>query len=440
MHKLRSITQSTSDVAIIAADRDGIVITWNPGASKSFGYSEEEILGQPLIKIIPHTHREAHNDAFSRAVNSDSHTLFNNNIEVNGLHKGGYEFPCELSLGTWKQSGKKYFCAIIHDITSRSKTQEALRRKQKMEAIGELTGGLAHDFNNLLGIILGNLDLVSNDLDKKKLEKRIQNAKNSVLRSSDLTRRLLSFVRQSAEVSSAMNVNHLIVNLEELLSKSLTLKIAIETVMADDLWMVDINKGDLEDAIINLSINARDAMPDGGRLIIETSNIYLDKATSQPGENKGSVEYIEIMISDTGIGMSRTIKDKIFEPFFTTKKKDKGTGLGLAMVYSFVQRSKGFITVYSEEGKGSTFRICLPRSRSMAEQTEHDFTEKESMPRGSETILVVDDEVELISIAEEILQNLGYNVISALNGGKALEIINNDETIDRLCAHLVLPT
>jgi PAS domain S-box-containing protein len=438
--RFRSISNSSSIAMIVASDHTGQIVSWNPAAESTFGYTREEIEGRPLTDIIPERYREAHEIGFKRAVESEDYHIMGKTVAIEGLRKGGIEFPVELSLGTWKQGDKKFFSAIIHDVTERNKTEEALRRNQKMEAIGELTGGLAHDFNNLLGIIIGNLDLMKRKIeDGSKLQKQLEKAQNAALRGSSLTRRLLNFSRKSADAHTPINVNEVIASLEELMGKSLTTNITVEVEPGENLWLSDLDPGDFEDSMINLSLNARDAMPDGGRLFIKTRNTVLDRSTTDTLDGIQPGEYVEIAVGDTGVGMAKEVSDKIFDPFFTTKGKDKGTGLGLAMVYGFTQRSKGHITVYSEDGLGTTFRIYLPRSVNNDDVASIAGESDEPLPRGKETVLIVDDEEELTAIAQSILEDLGYTIICAHSGDQAIQSLEENGDIDLVFSDVVMP-
>lgn len=283
-----------------------------------------------------------------------------------------------------------------------------------MEAIGQLTGGIAHDFNNILGIILGNISLlnplVANDF---MVRKRVEAIEKSAQRAADLTKQLLGFSRQQASQVITSDINHLIENMNNLVSRSVTPEVNIEHKFSDDLWLTELDQGDFEDALMNLLINARDAMPKGGEIVIETKNITLDDDFCSQTIDLMPGDFVQLVVTDTGEGISFDDKERIFEPFFSTKPRGKGTGLGLAMVFGFVTRANGHINVISEQGVGTTFNVYLPRSRADAVVDESP-SQLSTLPWGNETILVVDDELELLELAKELLTSLGYTVLSAI--------------------------
>jgi len=328
----------------------------------------------------------------------------------------------------------------IIDITERKALEEQVRRSQKMEAIGQLTGGIAHDFNNILGIVMGNLDLVRSRVkDDPKVLKYADAAISGTQRGADITRKLLVFSgRRPGEAEPTM-ANELIVRIQEFIAKSLTASINVETHLADDLWPVEIVPGDLEDVIVNLSLNARDAMPEGGTLVIETANRVLDDAFVSYVPSAKAGDFVMISVSDNGTGMTAEVKEKIFEPFFSTKETGKGTGLGLSMVYGFVQRSGGHIVVASEPGSGTTLRIFLPRGGTETIQSDPPPESSMELPRGYETILVVEDEDFLLDIAVTHLNGLGYKTATALNGKEALEILQARQDIDLMFCDVIMP-
>jgi len=325
------------------------------------------------------------------------------------------------------------------DTTERHAINEQLRRSQKMEAVGQLTGGIAHDFNNILAIIMGNLEFVKQAVSAdEEVLSDVNRALDGVARGTALIDKLLGFSRVQSNETSPTSVNQLIENMDDMLVKSLMVSIKIETQLDAKLWSVNVDAGDLEGAILNLALNARDAMPYGGRLTIETANKVLDAdfVRKQPEARIG--DYAMLSLSDTGIGMMPEVREKVLEPFFTTKIDGKGTGLGLSMVYGFVKRSGGFITIYSEPGVGTSVNIFLPRGYK-AEHVETTTIDNVELPRGDETVLVVDDEEELTKLATTNLESLGYKVLKACDGKSALALIKDNPNIDLLFSDVIMP-
>jgi PAS domain S-box-containing protein len=332
------------------------------------------------------------------------------------------------------------YYVLIMDITGRRQLEEQIRQSQKMEVVGQLTGGIAHDFNNILGIILGFVEIVRGRVkDDPDLVRYLEIALEGTKRGTAITKKLLSFASKVPGENERTDVNEFVLRMKELIATSLTPSIHLENHLADDLWPVEIDPGDFENAILNLSLNARDAMPEGGSLIIETANKVLDDhyVNRNPAAKAG--EYVMISMSDNGSGMTDEIKEKLFEPFFTTKAIGQGTGLGLSMVYGFIERSSGHIKVYSEIGEGTTFRIFLPRAPEHATESEPEPDGQIELPRGGETILVVDDEEALTIAAVLYLEALGYNTLTAGNGRRALEILDEKPDIDLLFCDIIMP-
>ena len=320
-------------------------------------------------------------------------------------------------------------------------TEETLNRSRKLEAIGQLTSGIAHDYNNMLGVIIGNIQMVERvvALDDKSRE-HLGKALAAAQRNAELTAKLLGFSRAQPRRKRHTAANDFIAGLKDIIATSLTAAFEIRADLSEDLWLVDIDPAELEDMILNLAINARDAMPDGGVLTIESVNKVLDEnhvnhyPESRPGD------YVMISVSDTGTGMSKETREQIFDPFFSTKETGKGTGLGLSMVHTFVQRSSGFIMVYSEPGKGTTFNVFLPRAQGSAVNvTTPDEAATTEISRGSETILIVDDEDLLVDLAVMQLEELGYHTLCAGNAAQALEILKANPDIDLLLSDIIMP-
>ncbi|HUL29930.1 MAG TPA: ATP-binding protein, partial [Thermodesulfobacteriota bacterium] len=304
----------------------------------------------------------------------------------------------------------------------RAALEEQLRQSQKMEAIGRLAGGIAHDFNNLLTVIKGYTQLSLARIDgDKPLEEDIEEIEKAGDRAADLTRQLLAFSRRQIMELRLLDLNSLLKNLDKMLRRVIGEDVELITVMAKDLGRIKADPGQIEQIMMNLAVNARDAMPDGGRLIIETANAELDAAYAHTHVSISPGRYVMISVSDTGIGMTPQVKDRIFEPFFTTKERGKGTGLGLSTVYGIVKQSDGSVWVYSEPGKGTTFKIYLPRVDDSPKELEEKETKKES-PRGRETILIVEDEAEVRKLTRLILLRQGYKILEAGSGEEAMKI------------------
>jgi len=328
------------------------------------------------------------------------------------------------------------------EMAAREDAETRLRQMQKMESIGQLTGGIAHDFNNMLAIVIGSLDLAERRLEREpdRALQSIENAREGAQRAATLTARLLAFSRQQPLAPVPLDANKLVSGMSELLRRALGEHVLVETVLAGGLWTTFVDASQLESALLNLAVNGRDAMPDGGRLTIETANSYLDEAYAATREEVQPGQYVAICVSDTGVGMSNEVAAQAFEPFFTTKGIGKGTGLGLSQVFGFVKQSGGHIAIYSEIGEGTTVKLYLPRHigpaavRSAPEASE-------AIPRGktSDIILVVEDEDRVRHFAVDALRELGYTVLSASNGFDGLDIIRDQPRLSLLLTDIVMP-
>jgi PAS domain S-box-containing protein len=331
---------------------------------------------------------------------------------------------------------------VMQEVAERMKAEAALRQAQKMEAVGQLTGGIAHDFNNLLTIIVGNAELLQRRLPEgfDRLQRAADQTMQAAQRAATLTHRLLAFSRRQPLDPKPIDANVLVAGMSDLLRCTLGETIVLETVSADDLWRTKADPNQLENAIVNLAANARDAMPGGGKLTIETVNAYLDETDVEfLAEPVPAGQYVLIAVSDTGTGMDRATMEKVFEPFFTTKEVGKGTGLGLSQVYGFVRQSNGHVTINSTPGEGTAIKIYLPRLLTAIEEVVEGAARPPAIVMGAgETILVVEDERDLRTYTTEALRDLGYRVLEAADATAALEILEQHPEVELLFTDVVL--
>ncbi|MGB8187655.1 MAG: ATP-binding protein [Pseudolabrys sp.] len=328
--------------------------------------------------------------------------------------------------------------AFYAEAERRELAEQALRQSQKMEAVGQLTGGVAHDFNNLLTIIIGNLGIAKRGVVEARAERALNNALVGAERAAQLTQRLLAFSRRQPLNPRVLDVNKLILSISDLLVRTLGENIELESIGAAGLWKVEADASELESTLLNLALNARDAMPEGGKLTIETSNAYLDEGYCQQHAGVAPGQYILIAVTDNGGGMSAETIDRAFEPFFTTKEAGKGTGLGLSQVYGFMKQSEGHVKIYSESGEGTTIKLYLPRRD--GSEAAHSADEPVGSERGrAETILIVEDDDGVRQYASEILRDLNYQIIEAKDSATALRLLDADKKFDLLLTDVVLP-
>ena len=434
----RAVTDSAKD-AIITIDKQGEIISWNVGAETIFGYTKDEVVGKSAKMLMPVESRADHSAGVKRVAAGGEHHLIGSTRELQGLRKSGDEFPLELSLANWVVDDEPFFSAIIRDITDRRATEEQLLQAQRMEAIGQLTGGVAHDFNNLLAIMIGNAQFLEDRAGEDEVSKEfIGEIKAAIDRGASLTGRLMAFSRKATLIPVAADVSDLIGSLHDMLRRTLGETVEIKIIITPELWPAMIDPHQFENALVNLAINARDAMPTGGTLTIETANVTLDKTYAEQHEEVTPGDYVSVAVSDTGTGMTPEVLEKVFEPFFTTKEVGQGSGLGLSMVYGFVKQSKGHITIYSEVDHGTTVKLYMPRSQEGGAKTvaEDDAVEP---ARGSERILVVEDDPRVRKGPVKILRDHGYEVVEAGNGEEAIDHLKSGQAFSLLFTDVVLP-
>lgn len=400
----------------------------NPHAETLLRCSRDKVLGQFLFDAFPRTQHTEIAHRIDKALAEQRSIEFTHYSE---------QFECwfETNLYPTYDSIAVYF----RDVTERREMAERLNQSQKMEAVGQLTGGVAHDFNNLLTVIMGNAELLKESLDgHPNLRIYAEMTANAAERGAELTNRLLAFARRQALEPKLTDINRLVSDMEHLLRRTLNEDIEIELVRGGGLWRAEVDPSQVESAILNMSINARDAMPNGGKLTIETANARLDDAYAEihPGVDAG--QYVMISVSDTGSGMTEAVKARAFEPFFTTKPVGKGNGLGLPMVYGFVKQSGGHIKIYSEENEGTTIRLYFPRA---FKEGQIDMLERapSTLQTGHEHILVVEDDAMVREHVTNLLMGMGYRVSSASSGMEALATLQARNDIDLLFTDIIMP-
>ena len=425
--------------AVIVIDEQGLIQTFSKSAEAMFGYSVDKIKGRPVNMLMPESDAKKHDKYLSDYIASDISRLIGAPREVNGKRKSGEVFPIRLSVAELPRSAKglRRFIGACHDMTFEKQQEEQLRRSQKMDALGKLTGGIAHDYNNMLGVVIGYAQLLKDALnDEPELSQYVYEIQHASERGSTLSRKLLGFSRNTQPQADCVDVNEMLLAERDMLQKTLTPRVNLELDLVESSWPIYVNSGEFEDAILNLCINAMQAMTSGGKLIISTSNQTLNfKEASKFKLNSG--EYLLVTATDTGIGIDTNDLSYIFDPFFTTKG-ESGIGLGLSMVYGFVQRSAGAIVVESEKGYGSQFKLYFPRYDQSSPKKPEVKTYSIGKLKGNEKILVVDDEIAMVNLCKEILTANGYHVLTANNAAEALEVLKNN-TVEMLISDVIMP-
>ena len=438
--RFRLLVDAVTDYAIFMLDPGGHVVNWNPGAQRIKGYSAAEIVGQHFSRF--YTPEDVAGGLPEKLLGTARQT---GHAEAEGwrVRKDGSRFWASVVISAIRDAGGELigFAKVTRDLTERRAAEERLRQAQKMEAIGQLTGGVAHDFNNLLAVISGNLEALYRRLEAPEhadLRRYVTGGLRGTERAAGLTHRLLAFARRQPLDPAPVSVNTIIAGMSEMFRRTFGETILVETVLAAGLWSVFVDPNELENSLLNLAVNARDAMPDGGKLTIEAANVHLDELYAAEAEVVPG-QYVGIFVSDTGVGMSSETVAKAFEPFFTTKEIGRGTGLGLSQVYGFIRQSGGHVKIYSELGSGTTVKLYLPRHMS-PDGARDRLAGPRAVPQGrGELVMVVDDDHDVRRMAVEMLGELGYLTVEAADAATALRLLAAHRDVKILLTDVGLP-
>ena len=456
--RFRGLMEAAPD-AMVCVDRDGRIALVNAQTERLFGYGRDELIGQPVEMLVPDAACDVHADLLAGYVAGPRPRPMGTGVELSGRRRDGTTFPAEISLSGIDTEEGILVIAVVRDVTERleiaaeqerlrtqaerDKLERHLHQSQRLESLGQLAGGVAHDFNNLLGVISNYAAFAGEEVAKEAPDERwqtvgddIREIQQAAAQGAELTHQLLAFARQERIQPRALNVNNAVLSVEQLLIRTLGEHIELITDLAADLPPVLADPGQIQEVLVNLAVNARDAMPQGGKLIIHTASTSIDDIASQGELPPG--QYVVLQVSDTGTGIAKDIQDRVFEPFFTTKPKGEGTGLGLATVYGIIIQAGGDVRINSEPGLGTSLTALLPI-------TEQDIAlaapSAADPPRGhGQTVLVVEDEPAMREVTRRILDRSGYHVVAAASGHEALDVLASQlEHIDVLLTDVIMP-
>lgn len=417
--------------ALVITSPDGEVILVNPAATRMFGYSAEDVLDLSTLFANPQD--------LEKLETGDPDSVGGRTIAVPLRRRDGVEFPGQGHVAdiVGADGSRIAIVSLFRDMTEEMRQKEAALKSQRLEAIGQLSGGIAHDFNNLLTIISGNLELLEETITNKQDHDLLSRAARAADSGARLTNRLLTFARRRQLAAAVINLNEQVRGMTELLRRTLGDTVELRTHLAPELWLARVDAGEVEAAVINLAINARDAMPDGGKLTIRTENATLEEGEIGFEGPLTAGEYVRISVSDNGVGMTKETLSRVFEPFFTTKPPGRGTGLGLSTIYGFVKQSQGNITIYSEPGAGTTVNLYLPRSID-AKQAQAAAAPETRLAKG-ETVLVVEDNRDVRTLTVKRFERLGYRVVECVTGAEAMEVLKNGLKVELVFSDIMMP-
>jgi PAS domain S-box-containing protein len=425
----------TSLDLILVVDRRGKLLRVSPSSAAIVGYRPEEMIGRIGAEFVfpddlDNTRKEMRSARRGREMRS---------FDCRYVHKSGRPVPISWT-GVWADAEQQHFF-IGRDMTRRLRLEAELRQAQKMEAIGQLTGGVAHDFNNSLTIIMGTTEVLAAEFgNNPTVAEIVKTIDDAAERCALLTQQMLAFARKQPLQPQRLGLNAIVARLANVLTRMLGEDITVKISLAHDLWSALADPSQVENAILNLAVNARDAMPEGGELLLETANVHLDAQYTEQNPDVTPGDYAAVIVTDTGSGMPAEVIERAYEPFFTTKEAGSGTGLGLSMVYGFMKQSRGHVKIYSELGHGTSVKLYLPRAEAeRVASAENAISGEAAQVLGRETIVVVEDAAAVRRVAVNTLRGLGYHVLQAENGNAALAIVEGPEHIDLLFTDVIMP-
>ncbi|HVM64347.1 MAG TPA: ATP-binding protein [Acidimicrobiales bacterium] len=428
---------------IVGVDASGAITYANPQALQAFGYEEAELLGQPVELLLPERSAERHREHRAAFTDNPHARPMGIGLDLWARRRDGRELPVEISLSPLAGDPAGTVFATVVDISARKAAEAQLLQAQKLESVGRLAGGIAHDFGNMVFAIRGFVDLLEEDLsgdpadlDVATMLQNVRGIDEAATRAGALTAQLLAFSRQQSVAPRVVEPAGSIRALQPLLERLIGESVELRLTLAPDTGRIRADPGQLDQILVNLAVNARDAMPEGGRITVETSNITFDEAYAADHFNVSAGDFVLVAVSDTGVGMDAATRARVFEPFFTTKELGRGTGLGLATIYGIVQQAGGHIWLYSEPGRGSTFKLYFPR----VDAEEPMDAAPRPLRRSRGTVLLAEDEATVRQMTRQVLRRAGWNVIEASSGGEALQLLESmRQPVDAVVSDVVMP-
>lgn len=434
--RFRIVPETMVD-GLIVIDAAGVIQYVNPGCEKLFKYTAGELIGRNVSALMPGPYATNHDAFLSRHRETRVKRIIGIGRELTGLKSDGAVFPMYLSVGEAETANGIIFVGIIYDLTDKKRAEEVILHHQKLDAIGQLSGGIAHDFNNILAVIGGNLEMIANVDLPPAARRAVARAQDAAVRAARITQRLLAFARKQPLQRQMLNLNTCLEDMSEMLQRTIGEAVDIRMHLASDPGLVDADIDQFETAVLNLVVNARDAMPEGGIVTIETEMVRFDD-DPRTAQEAPPGDYLRVSVSDNGAGMSPEVCARAIEPFFTTKEVGAGTGLGLSMVYGFMKQIGGHARLYSEVGHGTRVSLFFPRAGA-GEAAQHAASDTSTPAGDGETILVVEDDPDVRLVTVSRLESLGYRVKIAVDGASALDVLARSSEVQLALVDIVMP-